>query len=966
MAGLAFPEKRRDPFASLNSIAVRQANLIYRDEVSGRIWRAPDSFLRVWAGGEGARAFARITLTGKGHAPTSLTLTGRRLRSADQVQVNARFSDLLAEDLATQIPVFEMLTATEGTLDGELDLDLAPSGSLHTMTGSLRADSVVAHIQGRDHLLDFVDTSFGFDAATSRFEIGTFEASALGVTAALSGGAALKLDTDGRPLGADITLKSLQATIARPDMFDERVTLRDGRLAASLDLSAAPKLLLNDFSFAAGAASVGETRISTSGQFVQGEDGPHVDLSVAGKDLLANQVVGLWPRIAGKNARKWVAANVIDALIPNARATLSMTPGADPDAVLEFDLKEARSTYFGDMPPIIDGIGSAGIRDGAFHLEFESAAVATENGVIDISGSTLEIRDLFERVAIARPTIRGKGPSAAVLNVIENKPLQLPSKLGLKPADVGGEVEAVTILEFPLLNALKLEQVLLDMEATLTNVSMSVPNSGVAIGADEAAFTADQNGMVVTGRARVNGQPANVTWREMFVVSEGPRRVLDFSTTYTRDQALEAGVPGVLFRDGSTSVAGKMTFIDDQPPRFTARADLSKALLETANIGWRKDIGTPGSLSLSGEVADVTSINIDLDMPGFGGAANVSLRDSGAQFSISRLSIDRIGELSGAVLVTEDKIDIDLSSPSVDLEPFLGEGAADTSGFDAPALAISLNADSAHLSGKLWASALSGQIDIRDGDKKATFKGFINGEAPFTGDYTGSDSGGRLVIQSDQAGRALKALGTLESGRGGDLRLDLRLSGPDTPIKGEVRIENIVVTEAPVLAEVLSVASLVGAVDKLASGGVTFTTIESDFRAEGDRIYVSNAAAFGPTVGLTAQGSYDLEGEAFDLSGSISPAYVINGIFNAVPLLGEVLTGGEGEGVFGIAYELKGPASDPKISVNPLSVLAIGPFRRIFSGTADTGDSPSDEALGDTMDEKTWRERQRERQEAFE
>lgn len=965
-AGLAFPDKRREPFTELNSIAIRQAYLIYRDEVSGRVWRAPDSFLRVWAGGEGARAFAKITLRGPGHDPTALTLTGRRLRAADRVQVKASFSDLLAEDLASQIPAFEMLKAAEGALDGGLDLDLAPNGELHRMEGSLRADSVVAHVGGEERLLDYVDTNFSFEAATNLFRVEAFEASALGVTAALSGEAAVTLDADNLPSSADISLGALRVTIARPDLYDEPVEIRDGRLSASLDLSAAPKLALKELSIVAGADSIADAKISATGGFALTDEGPSIDLSVGAGDLRAPQVTALWPKIVGRNARTWVKTNVREALVSNVRADLTMTPGAKPSAVLEFDLAQARSTYFGEMPPIVDGVGSAGIKDGAFHLKFDTAAVETPDGAIDISGSDLEIRNLFGGIPTARITIQGEGPSAAVLNVIDQKPLQLPSKLGIQPSDVGGEVEAVTVLELPLLKDLPLEDVLLDIDATLSDVSMKIPNSNVVINASEAALTADQDGMEVSGRAAVGGQPADVTWREQFVVVEGPRRRMDFKTTYTRDQAVAAGVPGVMFREGKAPVTGNLIFIDGQPPRLSAKADLTNALLETANIGWRKEIGTPGSLALTGKLADVTSINVDLDMPGLGGEGVVSLRNTGAHIDIGRLSIATIGEFSGEVLASESKIDVVLSSPSVDLEPFLGEGAADTSGFDAPDLSIALNADGAKLTGDLWAGALSGQIDITDGEQRAAFNGLINGDAPFTGDYTGTETESRLVIRSNEAGRALKALGALESGRGGDLRLDLRLAGADAPIEGEVHIENIVITEAPVLAEILSVASLVGAVDKLASGGVTFTTIESDFRAEGDRIYVSNAAAFGPTVGLTAQGSYDLKGEAFDLSGSISPAYVINGIFNAVPLFGEALTGGEGEGVFGIAYELKGPASAPKISVNPLSVLAIGPFRRLFSGSADAGTGGGDAIEGDVIDEKTWRERQRERQDAFE
>ena len=48
-------------------------------------------------------------------------------------------------------------------------------------------------------------------------------------------------------------------------------------------------------------------------------------------------------------------------------------------------------------------------------------------------------------------------------------------------------------------------------------------------------------------------------------------------------------------------------------------------------------------------------------------------------------------------------------------------------------------------------------------------------------------------------------------------------------------------------------------------------------------------------------------------------------------MLGELLTGGEGEGLFAATYQVGGTTDEPDISVNPLSVLAPGFLRRLFS-----------------------------------
>jgi hypothetical protein len=75
------------------------------------------------------------------------------------------------------------------------------------------------------------------------------------------------------------------------------------------------------------------------------------------------------------------------------------------------------------------------------------------------------------------------------------------------------------------------------------------------------------------------------------------------------------------------------------------------------------------------------------------------------------------------------------------------------------------------------------------------------------------------------------------------------------------------------------------------------------------------------------------------------PAYSVNRILGKIPLLGPILTGGEGEGLLAVTYQMAGELDDPEVSVNPLSVLAPGFLRTLFSGFGgdgggDDGDEP--------------------------
>jgi hypothetical protein len=76
-----------------------------------------------------------------------------------------------------------------------------------------------------------------------------------------------------------------------------------------------------------------------------------------------------------------------------------------------------------------------------------------------------------------------------------------------------------------------------------------------------------------------------------------------------------------------------------------------------------------------------------------------------------------------------------------------------------------------------------------------------------------------------------------------------------------------------------------------------------------------------------------------NLEGTVVPAYALNTAVSKVPLVGAMLTGGEGQGVFAANYSVKGTDNNPDVSVNPLSMLTPGFLRGLF----DALDSPSKE-----------------------
>jgi AsmA-like C-terminal region len=113
--------------------------------------------------------------------------------------------------------------------------------------------------------------------------------------------------------------------------------------------------------------------------------------------------------------------------------------------------------------------------------------------------------------------------------------------------------------------------------------------------------------------------------------------------------------------------------------------------------------------------------------------------------------------------------------------------------------------------------------------------------------------------------------------------------------------------------------------------GVSFTTLYLPFSADGNFIRLKNVTVRGADMCATADGVVRKSDNALDVSGTVVPACGLSRAFNNVPLIGEILSGGNyNEGIFGVTYSIGGTLTTPQVQVNPLSALAPGIFRRLF------------------------------------
>ena len=151
--------------------------------------------------------------------------------------------------------------------------------------------------------------------------------------------------------------------------------------------------------------------------------------------------------------------------------------------------------------------------------------------------------------------------------------------------------------------------------------------------------------------------------------------------------------------------------------------------------------------------------------------------------------------------------------------------------------------------------------------------------------------------------------------------LDFQSIKKNNTSKSVLIIDNFKVKEVPVLAKLLTLASLQGIADLLTGEGIRFTDFEMTFSNKDKLMTIDEIYAIGPAISIMMSGYIESE-KLVSLRGTLVPATTINRTIASIPLIGDILIGKKvGEGVFGVSFKIKGPPKNLKTTVNPIKTL---------------------------------------------
>ena len=165
---------------------------------------------------------------------------------------------------------------------------------------------------------------------------------------------------------------------------------------------------------------------------------------------------------------------------------------------------------------------------------------------------------------------------------------------------------------------------------------------------------------------------------------------------------------------------------------------------------------------------------------------------------------------------------------------------------------------------------------------------------------------------------------------------------PGRPLTGVMEVKNFRIVKAPIFTRVISIMALTGILEAIEGDGLAFDTLNIPFVSSNGVFTIKEGRASGVSLGFTASGKVYRAAELYDIKGTMVPAYALNSALGSIPVLGQLLTGGEkGSGVFAVNYSVTGPIEEPVVNVNPLSALAPGILRNVFGLFTEAEPAPA-------------------------
>ncbi|MEM7045606.1 MAG: AsmA-like C-terminal domain-containing protein, partial [Pseudomonadota bacterium] len=725
---------------------------------------------------------------------------------------------------------------------------------------------------------------------------------------------------DGARTALEVDLETGAGTVDLPDHLAEVVDV--ARIEVKGTLSADRDSFTIDHAHLASRGA----EIGGSGRFVWREDQPAVTLDLEARDLRAEDLPAFWPRHEGKKTRAWIAQHIKAGLVTEAKVTLDLRAADFGDAPLRkeaidgsFAFEGLSVRYIDEMPPLEQASGRA--RFDAQQMAFD--VDGGSNGGLTLEGGSVTITGIGKPGRLTTQLhvhADAEGTIEQALEVLDHPPLNIAEELAILPADTGGGVSATIDVRMPLHDSVTAEEAVVTAVAALTDISIGrLPKLGgdVGLSAGDFDLEVEEEAVRLSGEAAINGLPLTIDIVEPRDKETAKRRI-DLAGSISREQLASLSLPV----DGFEGAFGFTATVTETDTHFWVdlEADLASLSLAPPGLIWRKPGGESGTLRASIAIPLEGPIEVkqfDVETGGLQAAGSFVLSSSNDSLASLVLDSVQVAGTDAAMRFTDDGkggFDVVIEGDAFDLDGLIGEDPEIGSRFDR--FHAILRAGRLRARGIELLDVEADAVRTVEGWRSASLIGALASGGKLALELTPDGDDRLLEVRSDDAGAVIEAFDLGQRISGGNLQLSARLKpGETTTANGRFEITEFVLQDAPVLARMLTLASLTGIGNLLEGDGIQVDHLILPFALADRKLSFADGLMRGSQLGLTVKGDVDLDKKALDLAGTIIPVYGLNRLIGQVPIIGRILTGVDGRGAFAATYSIKGPRDNPEVYV---------------------------------------------------
>lgn len=681
-----------------------------------------------------------------------------------------------------------------------------------------------------------------------------------------------------------------------------------------------------------------------------------------------DELYDYWPRYLGTIAWDWCKESISGGEIQ--KADFEFDFGYDKTAKKfaflnmqgQGNIADSNLDYLTGMPKVTNMYGTAHFTNDTIKIDVDKAV--SDN--VLVNGGFVRLYDLDKYDNFAEISLQGESSITDALKLIDHNPLNYASEMGIDPESITGTVDTDLYLNFELKQNLRPDEVKVVVKSGLHNVEIPDIIDKKSIKADELKLEVDNNGLNVTGDASIEGIPLSLVWNENFTDKNYKSRYhisFKFDDTFKKKVGIESDIINPPYISGYALVDAEITSFDNDRMQIDINGNMANAAVDFAFLGLVKPLGQPGTAKVrlnftDGKLISIPSVSFNkrdfilngkIELDGEQRVKVVDVFDIKAPKTNAKAKI----ELSYG---KKKKVKINVSGSSYDLSEFFNKDEAkpekskssgkknkkdDDDWENVPDTDVFIAVNSLWTNEFVSVKNFAGSAQLRNGigiQEMHLIGNFGGNQKKYLKlDYTPRpDKEYLLAIDSNDAGSTMKFLRIYDDMRGGRLSINARRD-KDKTFVGHAKIRDFSIHNTPVLAKLLTVASLSGMVNMLTGEGMTFSHLDAPFEYRNKILSVSESKAFGNVMGITLKGSYDRNTEDLNMKGVIAPAYGLNTFIGKLPIVGNILSGKDGT-VFAANYSIKGDISNPDVSINPLSALSPSSLKDLLSSIFGSSD----------------------------